>query len=332
MTAPSLPVDIAAIKDDLVEMDVRVTALENAPDPEPAPDILARFVGTNTALTAEDAGGFIGFTNFSAVTVALGSDIIPAGSEVTLMKISSGRVIIVPDSGVSLNGSSGTMIIPRTNEAVVIRYTGDDEYSIVSRSHTFSNGFRIATEGTNITPEDAGGTIVAGAGLDVYVGASSLSPGQSVTILTSTDDLVGFVEDGGIFANDPTVLRLKGRGSAAVVTRGTDNLYYVYTSAPMPETMIRALRTITGNDAIVTSDMGKTLLVNSGSAISLDLNANVIPVGGYVHILRQGMGDVHVNPGPGVTINGSTSDITFSQQWVEKTLLCIAPNEFAVIK
>lgn len=88
----------------------------------------------------------------------------------------------------------------------------------------------------------------------------------------------------------------------------------------------------TTSRALALTDAGKTVLMNSGSAVDLDipLNATVaFPTGTIINVIRQGAGAATITGVSGVTVNGTDgATVTISARWQGVSLLKVGADSW----
>jgi hypothetical protein len=90
------------------------------------------------------------------------------------------------------------------------------------------------------------------------------------------------------------------------------------------------LRTETASTIIVASDIGRLLVMDSGSATTVTVDtSNGLTPGQRVDILRAGAGSVEV-VGSGVTVNG-TPGLFLRAQWSVASLVCWTAGVFVLV-
>jgi len=108
------------------------------------------------------------------------------------------------------------------------------------------------------------------------------------------------------------------------------NKYQYYNGSSWVDLIATPLSTKTADYSTVAADAQSTVVVNSGSNLTMTIDNN-LAVGQRIDFIRQGSGTVTFAAGSGVTINSKNSNLKIAAQYAGATVICIASGSYILI-
>lgn len=217
----------------------------------------------------------------SAGTNNMVIDLLAAGTEITFVNIGAGTWTLTQGSGITLPG--GSVSIPSGSNAIV-------NYRIAATPDVYTG---TAASGTVTSV----GITIGTSGSDVNVSGSPVTTSGNITLNIPT---ASASNRGALSSTDWSTFNNKeSTSNKASALTTMNNTLYPTTASLFDE------REVTGADAVVQSDNGKTIYFNSASPFNFTVDALTIKT--KVSVINIGAGLVTFINGSGVTYSGATT-------------------------
>lgn len=185
------------------------------------------------------------------------------------------------------------------------------------------------------TPTTGTGTITLGSAVDGFLtfAGAGVQNGEEVTYAIK-DGSNSEIGRGVYTASGTTLTRsvLKSTNSDAAINLSGNAMVFITAAAEdfdAKSDVTRQASVKTGNYTLASGDAGDVVIANSASSITFTIPPNssvAFPLYTQIDILTVNTGGVNIDPGSGVTLNGSSGNVEMLEQYSAATLIKVGTD------